>query len=93
MLLLYRIYLKEMNLKDITPLDVLRLRRRCQLGRSAFARALGTTPTSVWKWEKGLVYPCGPSRKLLEYLDRGVLKLDPEEFRLKLGRKRRNETR
>ena len=73
--------------------DINKIPRKCRMGRSAFARALGTTPTSVWKWEKGMVTPCGSSRKLLEYLDRGVLRLDPEEFRVKLGRKRRNESR
>jgi DNA-binding transcriptional regulator YiaG len=74
----------------MTPKEINQLRRKCGLGRSAFARALGTTPTCVWKWEKGYVEPCGSSKKLLDYIDRGLLQLDPKEFRVALGRRKKS---
>ena len=66
-----------------------KLREGLGLGRAAFSRVLGTTPAGIWKWERDVVSPCGPSRKLLEYLESGMLKIDPQDFVLKRGRKRK----
>ena len=71
------------------PAKIFKLRRKMKMGRTAFGRALGTTAVSVWKWERSIVEPSGPSRKLLEYLETGQLKINPEDFVMKRGRKRK----
>ena len=62
------------------------LRIRLGYSRSELARVVGIHPIAVTLWEEKEVSPSGPSNKLLEYLDRGLLKVDPEEVQRKRGR-------
>lgn len=46
------------------------LRDRYKLSQSVFASLLNTSPSTVKKWEIGEKHPSGPSRKLLNILER-----------------------
>jgi DNA-binding transcriptional regulator YiaG len=70
-------------------MNAIRIRHlRVRLGytRSELARVVGIHPIAVTLWEEKKVSPSGPSKKLLEYLERGVLRVDPEEVVRKRGR-------
>lgn len=78
---------------DFGPAEIRRLRDRQGFGLSAFARALGVSPVSVWQWERGLARPSGPARQILHYLELGVLLLDPESFAKKPGRPKKGDVK
>jgi putative transcriptional regulator len=46
------------------------LRDRYKLSQSVFASLLNTSPSTIKKWEVGEKNPSGPSRKLLNILER-----------------------
>jgi putative transcriptional regulator len=46
------------------------LRRRLNLSQTVLADVLGASPSTVRKWEAGDKRPSGPSRRLLDILDR-----------------------
>jgi hypothetical protein len=60
---------------------------RYGVGRSAFARMVGTTVATIWKWEVGSAEPSGPAKALLHYMDLNLLKIDPRKFEKRRGRK------
>ena len=78
---------KDIPEPKISPSWIIQLRKKLRLRKSEFARATGGTPAMVWAWETGLVSPTGPARKLMEYLDQGRLRLNPNEFKKEKGRK------
>ncbi len=50
--------------------QILSLRQRYQLSRTALASLVNISPLTVKNWEKGKSCPAGPSQKLLQVLDR-----------------------
>ena len=70
----------------MNAIRIRQLRTRLGYSRSEFARIVGIHPIAVTLWEKKEVTPSGPSKKLLEYLERGLLRVDPEEVVRKRGR-------
>ena len=46
------------------------LRERLSLSQTVLADVLGASPSTVRKWEAGAKRPSGPSRRLLDILDR-----------------------
>ena len=46
------------------------LRKRVRLSQAVLASLLNTSPSTVRQWEGGTKHPSGPSRKLLDLLDR-----------------------
>jgi putative transcriptional regulator len=46
------------------------LRERLQLSQTVLADVLGASPSTVRKWEAGDKRPSGPSRRLLDILER-----------------------
>lgn len=46
------------------------LRKRFRLSQAVLASLLNTSPSTVRRWEGGTKHPSGPSRKLLDLLDR-----------------------
>ena len=50
---------------------------------------MGISRVAIWFWEKGRTDPCGPSLKLIEYIERGDLKITPEELKRTPGRKKK----
>ena len=55
--------------KNFTPAQIKRLRRRYKASQTVFAAYLNTSPSTVQKWEQGQKKPNGPSLKLLNILD------------------------
>jgi len=58
-----------MPVKNYTPAQIKRLRRRYKASQSVFAAYLNTSPSTVQKWEQGQKKPNGPSLKLLNIVD------------------------
>lgn len=56
-------------IKNYTPAQIKRLRRRYKASQSVFAAYLNTSPSTVQKWEQGQKKPNGPSLKLLNIVD------------------------
>jgi putative transcriptional regulator len=56
--------------QDYDAEKVKALRQRLQLSQTVLAKALGASPSTVRKWEAGDKRPSGPSRRLLDILDR-----------------------
>ncbi|MDR0273850.1 MAG: helix-turn-helix domain-containing protein [Burkholderiaceae bacterium] len=46
------------------------MRARLRLSQTVMADVLGASPSTVRKWEAGDKRPSGPSRRLLDILDR-----------------------
>ena len=55
--------------KNYTPTQIKRLRRRYKASQSVFAAYLNTSPSTIQKWEQGQKKPNGPSLKLLNIVD------------------------
>jgi putative transcriptional regulator len=55
---------------DYGARQVKALRKRLQLSQTVLAGVLGASPSTVRKWEAGDKCPSGPSRRLLDILDR-----------------------
>jgi putative transcriptional regulator len=55
---------------DYDAQKVRALRDRLQLSQTAMADLLWASPSTVRKWEAGDKHPSGPSRRLLDILDR-----------------------
>ncbi len=60
--------------KNYTPAQIKRLRRRYKASQSVFAAYLNASPSTVQKWEQGQKKPNGPSLKLLNIVDEKGLK-------------------
>ena len=61
--------------KNYTPAQIKRLRRRYKASQSVFAAYLNTSPSTVQKWEQGQKKPNGPSLKLLNIVDQKGLEI------------------
>ena len=55
--------------KNYSPAQIKRLRRRYKASQSVFAAYLNTSASTVQKWEQGQKKPNGPSLKLLNIVD------------------------
>jgi putative transcriptional regulator len=55
---------------DYTGGKIRALRRRHKLSQAVLASVLNTSLSTVRQWEIGAKHPSGPSRKLLDLLDR-----------------------
>ena len=51
------------------------LRKRYKLSQTVLASVLNTSPSTVRQWEIGAKHPSGPSRKLLNLLDKKGLEI------------------
>lgn len=56
--------------KQYTPLQIKRLRKRNHASQAVFAAYLNATPSTVQKWEQGQKKPSGLALKLLSLVDR-----------------------
>lgn len=54
----------------LAPREIRRLRRDTHLSQSVFAAVIGTSVSTVQKWEAGDKRPSGPSLKLLNLIAR-----------------------
>ena len=55
---------------NITPKEIKKIRSKTKLSQSLFANLLNVSPSSVKQWEQGLRNPTGPTKVLLELLDK-----------------------
>ena len=62
-------------IRNYTPAQIKRLRRRYKASQSVFAAYLNTSPSTVQKWEQGQKKPNGPSLKLLNIVDQKGLEI------------------
>ena len=62
-------------IKNYTPSQIKRLRRRNKASQAVFAAYLNTTPSTVQKWEQGQKKPSRLALKLLSLVDRHGLAL------------------
>jgi len=60
--------------KEYTAAQIKRIRMVNKASQGVFAAYLNTSPSTVQKWEQGKKKPNGPSRKLLNIVDRRGLK-------------------
>lgn len=58
------------KVKQYTPLQIRRLRKRNKASQSVFAAYLNTSVSTIQKWEQGQKKPNGISLKLLNLIDR-----------------------
>ena len=58
------------NVQDYDAEKVKALRERLELSQTVLADVLGASASTVRKWEAGAKRPSGPSRRLLDILDR-----------------------
>ena len=56
--------------KEYTAVQIKRIRVANKASQGVFAAYLNTSPSTVQKWEQGKKKPNGPSRKLLNIVDR-----------------------
>ena len=56
--------------QEMTPERIKQLRERVQLSQAVFASVLGTSISTVQKWEVGANRPSGPSLRLLDIIGR-----------------------
>lgn len=57
------------SIKDYTPEQIRRIRRRNHASQAVFAAYLNTTPSTVQKWEQGQKRPSRLALKLLSLVD------------------------
>ncbi len=56
--------------QPMPPESIRQLRERVQLSQAVFASVLGTSISTVQKWEAGAKRPSGPSLRLLDLIGR-----------------------
>jgi putative transcriptional regulator len=61
--------------KDYTAAQIKRIRVANKASQGVFAAYLNTSPSTVQKWEQGKKKPNGPSRKLLNIVERKGLEV------------------
>jgi putative transcriptional regulator len=61
--------------KEYTPAQIKHIRVVNKASQGVFAAYLNTSPSTVQKWEQGKKKPNGPSRKLLNMVDRKGLEV------------------
>lgn len=60
----------RLNVDEMPPERIKRLRERTSLSQAVFAAVLNTSVSTVRKWEIGDKRPSGPSLKLLSLIER-----------------------
>ena len=60
----------SLEVKELSPAAIKRLRERANLSQAVFAAVLNTSVSTVQKWEIGDKRPSGPSLKLLNLIER-----------------------
>jgi len=60
----------RLEVKELSPAAIKRLRERANLSQAVFAAVLNTSVSTVQKWEIGDKRPSGPSLKLLNLIER-----------------------
>ena len=63
------------SIKNYTPTQIKRIRKRNKASQAVFAAYLNTSPSTVQKWEQGQKHPGGLALKLLNLIDRHGLAL------------------
>lgn len=61
--------------KEYTAAQIKRIRMVNKASQAVFAMYLNTSPSTVQKWEQGKKRPNGPSRKLLNIVERKGLEV------------------
>ena len=61
--------------KDYTAAQIKRIRVMNKASQGVFAAYLNTSPSTVQKWEQGKKKPNGPSKKLLNIVERKGLEV------------------
>lgn len=57
------------HVKNYTPAQIKRIRKRNKASQAVFAAYLNTTPSTIQKWEQGQKKPSGLALKLLSLVD------------------------
>lgn len=60
----------RLQVKELSPTAIKRLREKANLSQAVFAAVLNTSVSTVQKWEIGDKRPSGPSLKLLNLIER-----------------------
>ena len=60
----------SLEVKEISPTKIRRLREKEHVSQAVFAAILNTSVSTIQKWELGDKKPSGPSLKLLSLLER-----------------------
>jgi len=60
----------RLEVKELSPAAIKRLRERANLSQAVFAAVINTSVSTVQKWEIGDKRPSGPSLKLLNLIER-----------------------
>ena len=60
----------NLEVKEISPTKIRRLRQKENISQAVFAAILNTSVSTIQKWELGDKKPSGPSLKLLSILER-----------------------
>ena len=60
----------HLEVKEISPAQIKRLREKEHVSQAVFAAILNTSVSTIQKWELGDKKPSGPSLKLLSLLER-----------------------
>ena len=60
----------RLEVKELSPAAIKRLRERANLSQAVFAAVLNTSVSTVQKWEIGDKRPSGPSLKLPNLIER-----------------------
>lgn len=61
--------------KNLSAVQIRRLRKRNKASQAVFAAYLNTSPSTVQKWEQGQKKPNGPSLKLLNLVEQKGLEV------------------
>jgi len=62
-------------IKNYSPAQIKKIRRRHKVSQAVFAAHLNTTPSTIQKWEQGQKKPSKLALKLISLVDRHGLKL------------------
>lgn len=64
------------EIKEMSPEKIKRIRQKVNLSQTVFARLLNISVSSIRQWEQGKRYPTGPTKVLLDLLDKEPHALD-----------------
>ena len=67
---------KITEIKEMSPEKIKRIRRNVNLSQTVFARLLNISVSSIRQWEQGKRHPTGPTKVLLDLLDKEPHALD-----------------
>jgi len=63
------------KVKEYSPVQIKKLRKRCKVSQPVFAAYLNTSPTTVKNWEQGIRKPNSIAQKLLSLVDKRGLEI------------------